>query len=91
MLFAGRIAGCEDKARPVKFVLDARSHNTHHAFVKIGVKNTNGWRRFIAVIKQRLGNFHGLLAHVAFNVATLTVNGIKLPCQLIGFGGIVGG
>ena len=48
MLFARRIAGCKDKARPVKFVLDARSHNAHHAFVKIGVKNANGWRRFIA-------------------------------------------
>ena len=90
MLFARCIAGCKDKAGPVKFVLDARSHNTHHAFVKIGVKNTNGWRRFIAVIKQRLGDFHGLLAHVALNVSTLSVNGIKLPCQLIGFGRIVG-
>ena len=90
MLFARRIAGCKDKARPVKFVLDARSHDAHYAFVKIRVKNANGWRRFIAVIKQRLGNFHGLLAHVAFNVATLTVDGIQLPCQFLGSGRIVG-
>ena len=46
--------------------------------------------RQLDAIKQRLGDFHGLLAHVALNVATLAVDGIKLPGQLIGFVGIFG-
>ena len=91
MLFAGRIAGSKNKAGPVKFVFDAGGHNAHHTLVKIGIENANGRGRLLAVIQQRLGNVHGLLAHVAFNVAALPIDGIQLLGQFIGFCGIVGG
>ena len=91
MLFTRRIAGSKNKAGPVKFILDTRCHDAHDTFVKIRVKDANGWRRIIAVIKQGFGNVHGLLAHIAFNVATFLVDRIELPGQLIRSCCIVGG
>ena len=83
MFFARRIAGGKHKAGSVEFVFDSGGHNAHHTFVKIGIKHADcGWW-CITVVEQRFGNLHGLLAHVAFNVAPFAVDGIELPGQLV--------
>ena len=57
--------------------------------MKIGIEHTNGGRWLIAVIKQRLCNLHGLLAHVAFNVTAFFVDAVELFGQGIGMGRVV--
>ena len=90
MFLARCTAGGKHEGWPVQLVLQAGGHDAHHAFVKRRVKHAHGrWRRS-AFVKQRFGDDHGLLAHVALDLAALAVDAIKRFRQFIGAGGIVG-
>ena len=90
MLFARCLAGGKHKAGAVKFVLDARGHDADHAFVEVRVEHTNGRWRFVLVVKQRLGHFHGHVAHIALDDAALAVDGVERARQLVGARRVVG-
>ena len=91
MLVPRRAAGGEDEAGPVHAVLDARGHDADHAFVEIGVEHADGGRRRHAVRAQALGHEQGLLAHAAFQLAALAVDGVQHLGQVGGAARIVCG
>ena len=90
VFFAGGLAGCKHKGGAVQFVFQARGHDAHHAFVKVGVKHANGGRGLFMRVQKFFGQLVSLFAHIAFNFAAFAVDGVQLAGQLVGTGGVVG-
>ncbi len=89
VLLAGRLAGREHEGRPVQPVLDARCDDPDHAFVEVGVEHADRRGRLLAVVDQRVDDLHRLVAHAAFDVAAVAVDGVERAGQLVGAGRVV--
>ena len=89
VLASRRAAGGEHEGGAVPAVLQPGGDDADHAFVEVGVEHRQGRRRLLRDVDQALGDLHRLLAHAAFDLAPLAVDGVELARQFIGARGVV--
>jgi hypothetical protein len=83
-LLPGGLAGRKHEGGAVQLVLEARGHDAHHAFVKVGVEHAHRRRRFLACVQHLVGQLQGLLAHVAFDGFALAVDAVERAGEFMG-------